>query len=116
MKSHVAIYRTQKEALNALMALGARGFQMDRVHLIGKANIMDDNIKVKSLEMYKMAPLFLFISAGLILGLLSGEGVVNIPGFDFMKETSQIINSFLGFNFGLMIGGINDCSINYFKK
>jgi len=33
-----------------------------------------------------------------------------------MKETSQIINSFLGFNFGLMIGGIITIALSIILK
>lgn len=116
MKSHVAIYKTHDQALKAVRALNASGFPIDNVSLVGKADYMDDNIKVRSIELYKLSPVFIFIGAGIITALLAGAGVVHIPGFEYMEGTSQLINGILGFNFGLLIGGMLTITLAIFFK
>ncbi len=116
MKSHVAIYETQDQALKAVRALNGSGFPMDNVSLVGKADHMDDNIKVKSILLYKLSPIFLFISAGIITALLAGAGVVHIPGFEYMERTSQLVNGIIGLNFGLLTGGMLTITLALFFK
>ncbi len=116
MKSHVAIYKTHEQALKAVRALKEKGFPIDNVSLVGRADYMDDNIKVRSIELYKLSPVFLFVSVGIVTALLAGAGVINIPGFEHMNRTNQLINGILGFNFGLLIGGMLTITLSIIFK
>jgi hypothetical protein len=112
MKSHVAIYKTHDEAISAIKLLSDKNFPMEHVSLIGKADIIDDHIEVKSLEKIKLAPLFVCLTSGIVLGILSGLQIIKIPRLDFMHDAGIITSAFLGFNFGLITGGFSTIIIS----
>lgn len=104
MKSHVAIYSTHEKALEALESLNAMRFPMENVSLVGKAEIINDHIKIKSLEDLEIAPMLVCIGSGVFIGILSGTGLIAIPGFSFLPESGVLIASLLGFDIGLIAG------------
>jgi hypothetical protein len=104
MKSHVAIYSTREKALEALESLNAMRFPMENVSLIGKEEIINDHIKIKSLEDLEITPMLVCIGSGVFIGILSGRGLIAIPGFSFLPESGVLIASLLGFDIGLIAG------------
>lgn len=104
MKSHVAVYKTHEEAIHAIEALSEKAFPMDHVYLVGKADIIDDRIKIISVDNLKFTILLSFIGLGIVFGILSGLGV--IPTFEFLTNSNIIISTFIGLDFGLIVGGI----------
>lgn len=106
MKSRVAVYDTHEKAINAIKVLNDKHFPMEHISLIGKAEITDDHIHIKSLETVKNAPVLIGSGAGLIIGLLSGIGVFTVPGFGFLYGAGALIGAIGGFDLGLVTGGI----------
>ena len=106
MKSQVAIYDTHEKALGAIQVLNNHHFPMNHVSLLGKAEVIDDHIHVKSLEGMKAAPGILGVGAGTVVGLLTGIGAFAIPGFGFLYGAGALIGVIGGFELGLVSGGI----------
>lgn len=106
MKSQVAVYETHEKALNAIKALKDNDVPMEHVSLVGKAEVIDDHIHVKSLEGVKSAPAFLGVGAGTVVGLLTGIGAFAIPGFGFLYGAGALVGILGGFELGLVSGGI----------
>lgn len=106
MKSHVAVYKTHDQAFKAVKALSERNFPMEHVSLVGKADIIDDHIKVKNIEIIKLMPLALSIIGGIIFGFLIGYDVIRIPGLNFMDGKGFFFNFFWGAFVGLVIGAL----------
>ena len=50
MESIIAVYDTHAKAVNAIKALNSAHFPMKEVSLLGKAEIIEDNIHIKSYE------------------------------------------------------------------
>lgn len=104
MKTHVAIYNTQENAKKAIEKLSDKNFPIEKVSILEKGDVVDDHIKVKSIENIKIVPILIFSVIGLIVGVLSP--ILNITyGFEFMEDVTPIIGGFIGFDVGLLVGG-----------
>ncbi len=106
MESIVGIYDTHESAVNALTALKENNFPMKQVSLMGKAEVIEDHVQIKSYNGIQNAPVLLGTGGGTIIGLLSGIGVFAIPGFGFLYGAGAIVGSIAGFDVGLITGGI----------
>src|SRR6188768_4314307 len=105
MESKIAVYDTHEKAVNAIKALNAQHFPMKEVSLLGKAEIIEDNIHIKSYETLEKAPALVGMGAGTLLGLLSGIGVFAIPGFGFLYGAGALVGIIAGLDLGLIAGG-----------
>ncbi len=106
MRAKVAVYENQHEAVVAVKQLKEAGFPMKEVSLVGKAEIVDDNLTVRSLDPVKNAPVAVGAGAGVIMGALAGLGIFAIPGFGFLYGAGALIGAIAGFDFGIMGGGL----------
>jgi hypothetical protein len=106
MKAQVAVYDSHEKALKAIKVLSDHDFPMDKVSLLGKADVIDDHIHVKSMEDIKDAPALLGAGAGTIVGLLTGVGAFAIPGFGFLYGAGAVLGAIGGFDLGIIAGGI----------
>jgi len=106
MKSQIAIYDTHEKAVNAVKRLSHENFSMDHVSLLGKAEVVEDHIQIKSLDTIKKTPAIVGMGAGTLLGLLSGIGVFAIPGFGFLYGAGALVGIIAGLDIGLVAGGI----------
>jgi hypothetical protein len=105
MKSQIAIYDTHEKAVNAIKVLNDKGFSMDNVSLLGKAEVIENHIHIKSLDTMKEAPAIVGMGAGTLIGLLSGIGVFTIPGFGFLYGAGALVGIIAGFDLGIVAGG-----------
>lgn len=105
MKSQIAIYDTHEKAVNAIKVLNDNGFSMENVSLLGKAEVIEDHIHIKSLDTIKEAPAIVGMGAGTLIGLLSGIGVFTIPGFGFLYGAGALVGIIAGFDLGIVAGG-----------
>jgi len=106
MEAKVAIYDTQKKALQAVKLLDKSGFPLKQVSLIGKAEVVDEDFQISSPKLVKGAPMVIGASAGVLTGLLTGLGVFAIPGFGFLYGAGAVIGIIAGFDIGIISGGI----------
>jgi len=106
MNASVAVCKTHEEALKTIITLGKSNFPMNCISLLGKAEIIEDHMQIKSLNNVKNAPMVLGSIAGPIIGLLSGLGIFAIPGFGFLFGAGAIIGIIGGFDLGLISGGL----------
>lgn len=104
MKSHVAIYNTHEKALAAINLLSEKKFPMGHVSLIGKADIINENFKVKSMASLKFAPMFILMFIGTITGILAGMDAIRIPFLGSLADSGPAVGAFVGFDAGLAIG------------
>ena len=105
MESQIAIYDTHEKAVDAIKHLSHQHFPMENVSLLGKAEVIEDHIHIKSLDTIKKAPAMMGMGAGTILGLLSGIGVFAIPGFGFIYGAGALVGIIAGLELGLIAGG-----------
>lgn len=105
MESQIAIYDTHEKAVDAIRHLSHQDFPMENVSLLGKAEVIEDHIHIKSLDTIKKAPAMMGMGAGTILGLLSGIGVFAIPGFGFIYGAGALVGIIAGLELGLIAGG-----------
>jgi len=105
MESQVAIYDTHEKAVDAIKLLSHHDFPMENVSLLGKAELIEDHIHIKSLDNVKKAPAIVGMGAGTLLGLLSGIGVFAIPGFGFLYGAGALVGIIAGLDLGLVAGG-----------
>lgn len=106
MKTHVAIYDTREQANNAIKRLTESHFPLEKVSLIDKEDLVNNQVRTKKFDSIKTAPLFIFMLIGLLFGLLVGLRVISIPGFYFQDSSDALIGAFLGFDVGLIVGAI----------
>ncbi|MBW4361523.1 hypothetical protein [Flavobacterium taihuense] len=105
MESQIAIYDTHEKAINAIKELSQNDFPMENVSLLGKAEVIEDHIQIKSLDTIKKTPAMVGMGAGTLIGLLTGIGVFAIPGFGFLYGAGALIGIIAGLDLGLITGG-----------
>ena len=107
MKSQIAVYDTHEKAVNAIKQLSQENFSMDHVSLLGKAEIVEDHIQIKSLDTINKTPVIFGMAIGFFIGLLSGIGVFAIPGFGFLYGAGVFVGIIAGLNIGLVAGALS---------
>jgi len=105
MKKSIAIFSSHDEAIHAVEALKDAGINMNHVSLIGKAEIVDDKIHVKSNKALIAAPTVAGTVLGTTVGVMTGIGLFAIPGLGVIFGAGAIIGALAGFNVGLITGG-----------
>jgi hypothetical protein len=106
MKKTVSIFKTHDEAVHALEELKECGVDINKVSLVGRAEIVDDKIHVKSNRALIAAPVVIGIIVGSTIGLLTGIGTFAIPGFGFLYNAGAEIGALAGFEVGVAAGGL----------
>ena len=80
---------------------------MKHVSLIGKADIIDDKIHVKSNKALIAAPTVAGTVIGTTVGVLTGIGLFAIPGLGVLFGAGAVIGAFAGFDAGIIAGGLS---------
>jgi uncharacterized membrane protein len=106
MKKSITIFETHDEAVKALVELRESGVNMQKISLVGKAEIVDDQIHVKSNKPLIAAPIAVGTVAGTTLGLLTGIGLFAIPGLGVLFGAGAVIGALAGFEIGVAAGGL----------
>ncbi len=106
MKSTIGIYDSHEEALEAVKALKKAGYPVNQLSIVGKAELVEDHLHVKSNAPLKMAGISIGMVIGPILGVLTGVGVFAIPGFGFLYGVGGLIGAIAGLDLGVLGGGI----------
>lgn len=106
MKSTVGIYKTHEEAFEAVKALQKNGLSVKNLSIIGKADVVEDHLRVRSTDPAAAAGVSVGAIAGPILGVLTGVGIISIPGFGFLFGAGALVGALAGFDMGIVGGGI----------
>lgn len=106
MKASVAVYNSHDDAVQALNLLTDQNFPLDKVSILGKAEVEDDKIHIRSNTPLIASPLIAGTALGTTFGLLTGIGVLAIPGLGFLFGAGAIVGLFGGFEAGALIGGV----------
>lgn len=105
MKKSISIFDSHDQAVKALHELQASGVNMSKVSLVGQAEVVDDNIHVKSNTALVAAPVAAGTVLGTTLGILTGVGLFAIPGLGVLFGAGAIVGALAGFQVGVLTGG-----------
>lgn len=106
MKKSISIFDSHNEALKALEALRESGVNMSKVSLVGRAEVIDDHVHMKSNKALVAAPVAIGSVLGTTLGVLTGVGLFAIPGLGLLFGAGAVVGAFAGFQLGVVTGGI----------
>jgi hypothetical protein len=106
MKTTIAVYDSHKKALDAIRELQKGGYPVDQLSLIGQAEIVDKNMRVKSSQVAEEAEIGVGVVAGSVLGVLTGVGIFAIPGLGFLYGAGAVVGAFGGLELGIIGGGL----------
>lgn len=106
MKTSIAVFNSHKKAIDAIVSLKENDFPLKKVSIIGKAEIVDNKIEVRSNDLLIDTPAIAGTILGTVLGLLTGIGLFAIPGFGFLFGAGAIIGTIGGFDLGIIAGGM----------
>ncbi len=105
MKKSISIFNSHDEAVKALQELQQSGVNMSKVSLVGQAEVVDDNIHVKSNTALVAAPVAAGTVLGTTLGVLTGVGLFAIPGLGILFGAGAVVGALAGFQVGVLTGG-----------
>lgn len=106
MKAVIGVYETHDSAVKALDELKRSGFPTKQLSVVGKADLVNNHIHVKTSDVPERAELSAGVIAGTVLGILTGVGIFAIPGLGFLYGAGALVGAFAGFDFGIMAGGL----------
>ncbi|MBL0310671.1 MAG: general stress protein [Bacteroidetes bacterium] len=106
MKSLVAVYESHDKAVQAIQDLKKSGCDEKKISLLSKADLIDNHIHVKSNQTAEVAELSIGVTAGAVLGILTGVGVFVIPGLGFLYGAGALVGALAGLDFGVMGAGV----------
>jgi uncharacterized membrane protein len=106
MKKSVSIFNTHDAAVKALDELRESGVNMSKMSLIGHAEVVNDNLHIKSNQALVAAPIAAGTVLGTTLGILTGVGLFAIPGLGVLFGAGAIVGALAGFQIGVATGGI----------
>src|SRR5579863_1721926 len=106
MQSTVGVYGTHEQALDAVLELKKSGFTESHISVIGQAEVVDNHLHVKSKDGEKFAGVTAGAVLGTTIGLLSGIGLIAIPGLGIIFGAGAIAGALAGFDVGIIGGGL----------
>ena len=107
MKTSIAVFNSHDEALASVVLLKDHRFPLDKVSLVGKAELVDDRIHLETTTRDSLinTPVIAGTILGTTIGLLSGIGLFAIPGLGFLYGAGAVVGALGGFDLGLLAGG-----------
>jgi len=100
----IAVYDDHDQAVAAVTALIDQGFKSKHISLLGKAQA-DDPLQIKTATTAAKGIAIGAIS-GPVLGVLTGLGVMAIPGFGFLYGAGALVGALAGLDIGTIGGSI----------
>ena len=104
MKSVIGIYDTHEIAVGAIKELQKADFPFDQLTIMGQSELVDSRAQLKSSLVEKEITIGGVV--GSILGALNGVGIFLVPGLGFLVGWGVLIGGFVGFEAGILGGGI----------
>jgi len=106
MRLKVAVYDDHDVAVKAVESLRKNDFPAKQISLLGRVDETDKNLHLAKNDTVENIPVFLGMGAGTVTGLLTGLGVIAIPGFGLLYGAGAIIGALAGFQLGVVGGGL----------
>jgi len=108
MKATIGVYDTHEKAINAVKELKNSGYPVKHLSIIGKSETehVDEEMHVSEVSPVKIGGLETGVVVGTTLGVLTGIGLLAIPGVGFLFGAGALAGAIAGFDFGLMGGGL----------
>ena len=106
MKTVIGVYESHDKAIAAASELKNSGYPTTKISIIGKADLVDNHIRVKNSSTPAMAEASIGVVAGTVLGILTGVGIFAIPGLGFLFGAGAMVGAFAGLDFGIIAGGV----------
>lgn len=85
---------------------------MSKVSLVGQAEIVDDHVHIKSNKALVAAPVAIGTVLGTTLGVLTGVGLLAIPGLGVLFGAGAIVGALGGFQLGVVTGGVTSILVD----
>ena len=105
MKVTIGVYESHAKAVLALQELQKSGFSVDQLSIIGKAELIDDHLYVRTKDNMEKAEVSIGAVGGTVLGILTGVGVFAIPGLGLLYGAGAFFGALFGLWGGIMAGG-----------
>ena len=102
----VGVYDTHLDAIKALEALKESGLPVGNISFVSKADIIESKLHAAISDNEANVPVEIGVVLGPVLGILSGLSIVAIPGLGFIYGAGLAVGALVGFDFGLIGGGI----------
>jgi hypothetical protein len=106
MKSIIGVYESHENAVSALQELKKSGYPVGQLSVIGKAEIVNNHLYIKSKDAIEKAEFSIGAVAGTILGILTGVGVFAIPGLGILYSGGAFYGAIMGLWGGIVTGGL----------
>jgi hypothetical protein len=106
MNAVIGVYESHDDAIAALEQLKKSGYPADQLSVIGKADLIDNHIHVKTSDSAAKAEASIGVVTGTVLGVLTGVGIFAIPGLGFLFGAGALVGAFAGVEMGLIAGGL----------
>jgi hypothetical protein len=106
MKAAIGVYESHEKAVAALQDLQKAGYPVNQLSIIGKADLVDNHIHVKTNDNVEKAEVSLGVVGGAILGVLAGVGIFAIPGLGFLYGAGALVGAMMGAEGGIIAGGV----------
>jgi hypothetical protein len=108
MKATVGIYESHEQALSAVHELKNSGFPVNKVSIMGQADLKDPHSEADEADITAKAgkTVGIGVLAGSTLGVLTGVGVFALPGLGFLFGAGALVGAIAVLDLGLIGGGI----------
>ena len=91
MKSTVGIYDAHEDALEAIKELKRSGYSEKQLSIIGKAELVEDHLNVKSKKILKLLKFIIQISSTKGTGI-AGSLIINILNFLRLMDSEHQVS------------------------
>jgi len=108
MRAAIGIYDTHDEALDAINKLNEAGFPVTHLSIMGRLDteVVDKNLNLSTEYPLKLGGIEAGTTLGITLGVLTGVGILAIPGLGFIYGAGAVAGAVAGFDAGLVGGGL----------
>lgn len=106
LNATVGVYHTHDRAIDAVQKLEQNGFDLKKVSIVGKADIVENQIETHSGEEAMERGVTIGAVLGSFLGLLTGLSMITVPGLGVLYMSGALVGTVGGFSIGSASGGI----------
>lgn len=106
LNATVGVYHTHHKAIEAVKKLQEKGVGSDKISIVGKANIVENEIETHSDEESMERGVAIGAVLGSFLGLLTGLSMIAVPGLGVLYASGALVGTIGGLSIGSAGGGV----------